>query len=64
MARVLAMRASLWLLDEPFANLDAQGSELVAELLRSHVLQGGLAVVVAHHELRIDCPLRRLELSA
>src|SRR5476651_671490 len=27
MARVVAMRASLWLLDEPFANLDARGSE-------------------------------------
>jgi heme exporter protein A len=64
MARVLAMRASLWLLDEPFTNLDAQGGELVSELLRSHVLQGGLAVVVAHHELKIECPLRRLELRA
>jgi heme exporter protein A len=64
MARVLAMRASLWLLDEPFTNLDAQGGELVSELLRSHVLQGGLAVVVAHHELKMECPLRRLELRA
>jgi heme exporter protein A len=64
MARVLAMRASLWLLDEPFTNLDAQGTELVSRLLRSHVLQGGLAVVVAHHELTLECPLRRLELNA
>jgi heme exporter protein A len=64
MARVLAMRASLWLLDEPFSNLDAQGSELVSELLLAHVLQGGMAVVVAHHELKLECPLRRLELTA
>jgi heme exporter protein A len=64
LARVLAMHASLWLLDEPFANLDAPGAELVSRLLRSHVLSGGLAVVVAHHELKIDCPLRRLELNA
>jgi heme exporter protein A len=64
MARVLAMGASLWLLDEPFANLDAQGSELVSELLRSHVLSGGLAVVIAHQEMKVDCPLRRLELHA
>ena len=27
MARVLGMRAPLWLLDEPFTNLDAGGSE-------------------------------------
>jgi len=64
MARVLAMRASLWLLDEPFANLDAQGGVLVSQLLRSHVLEGGLAVVVAHHDLQVECPMRRLELNA
>ena len=64
MARVLAMRASLWLLDEPYTNLDVQGSKLVSELLLAHVREGGLAVVVAHHELQIERPLRRLELSA
>jgi heme exporter protein A len=64
MARVLAMRASLWLLDEPFTNLDAQGSQFVSELLAAHVRDGGLAVVVAHHDLQIERPLRRLELTA
>jgi heme exporter protein A len=64
MARVLAMRASLWLLDEPFTNLDAQGSQLVSELLLAHVRGGGLAVVVAHQELKIEWPLHRLELTA
>ena len=33
MARVLALRARLWLLDEPFTNLDAAGSSLLSELL-------------------------------
>jgi len=64
MARVLAMQAPLWLLDEPFTNLDAQGMELVSQLLRGHILGGGLAVVVAHHDLKVECPLRRLELNA
>jgi len=64
MARILAMQAPLWLLDEPFANLDAQGSVLVSELLQSHVLGGGLALVVAHHELTLTCGVRRLELNA
>jgi heme exporter protein A len=64
MARVLAMQASLWLLDEPFTNLDAQGSKLVSELLETHVRDGGVAVVVAHHDLQIERPLRRLELTA
>jgi heme exporter protein A len=64
MARVLAMNASLWLLDEPFTNLDAAGTELVSGLLQSHVLDGGLALVVAHHDLTLNCTVRRLELAA
>lgn len=64
MARVLAMRASLWLLDEPFTNLDTAGSELLATLLAKHVNDGGLALVVAHHELKVAAALRRLELAA
>ena len=62
MARVLAMGASLWLLDEPFTNLDAAGGELISGLLRSHVEQGGAAMVVAHHDLKIDVDMRRLDL--
>jgi heme exporter protein A len=64
MARILAMQAPLWLLDEPFANLDAEGSVLVSELLRSHVVAGGCALVVAHHDLTVNCNLRRLELNS
>jgi heme exporter protein A len=62
MARVLAMGAVLWLLDEPFANLDAAGSELVSALLRDHVQAGGSALVVAHHDLDIEVDRRRLDL--
>jgi heme exporter protein A len=64
MARVLAMTASLWLLDEPFTNLDAAGTHLVSELLQSHVEHGGLALVVAHHDLKLDSQVHRLELAA
>jgi heme exporter protein A len=64
MARVLAARASLWLLDEPFTNLDAEGSALLAELLAGHITGGGMAIVVAHHTLDIAAPMHRLELNA
>ena len=62
MARVLAMNATLWLLDEPFTNLDAAGTELMSALLQSQVEQGGSALVVAHHELKLDVDMRRLDL--
>jgi heme exporter protein A len=64
LARVLAMRAPLWLLDEPYANLDAAGSDLVSELLQAHVQGGGLALVVAHRDLALRCDVRRLELAS
>jgi heme exporter protein A len=64
MARVLAMNASVWLLDEPYTNLDASGAELLSGLLQAHVEAGGLALVVAHHELKLPCDIRRLELNS
>jgi len=64
LARVVAMQASVWLLDEPYANLDASGAELVSGLLQAHVAAGGLALVVAHRELTLACSVRRLELNS
>jgi heme exporter protein A len=52
----------LWLLDEPFTNLDAGGTALMTSLLQAHAQQGGAALVVAHHDLKIDVDMRRLDL--
>jgi heme exporter protein A len=62
MARVLAFRADLWLLDEPYTNLDGSGSSLLSALLAEHVGQGGVALVVAHHDLNVAAQTRQLEL--
>lgn len=64
LARVLAMNATLWLLDEPYSNLDAAGSALMSELLQGHIAAGGIALVVAHHTLTLSCPVSRLELAS
>ena len=63
MARVLAYGADVWLLDEPFTNLDGSGSSLLSALLAEHVGQGGVALVVAHHDLNVAVQTRRLELQ-
>jgi heme exporter protein A len=63
LARVLAMQSPLWMLDEPFTNLDAAGTALVTDLLREHVSAAGMALVVAHHEIALSARLRRLELQ-
>jgi heme exporter protein A len=64
LARLLLSGAVLWILDEPVTNLDVAGVELVQELIREHVEQGGLALAAAHQRLLDDAPfLRRLELT-
>jgi heme exporter protein A len=63
MARVLAFQADLWLLDEPYTNLDGSGSSLLSALLAEHVGRGGVALVVAHHDLNVAVQTRRLELQ-
>ncbi|HEX2083543.1 MAG TPA: heme ABC transporter ATP-binding protein CcmA, partial [Xanthomonadaceae bacterium] len=40
--------APLWLLDEPYANLDLDGIELVNRLVRAHLDAGGAALVTTH----------------
>jgi heme exporter protein A len=46
----------LWILDEPFAALDAAGVGLVQSLVGEHLARGGLAVLTTHQEARIEAP--------
>ena len=64
MARVLASQAALWLLDEPFSNLDDAGVQVISDLVAAHVRGGGSAVVVAHHGLGLGTGSTVLELAA
>jgi heme exporter protein A len=48
LARLLLLPAVLWLLDEPYANLDRAGIALVNRLLEAHVAAGGAALVTSH----------------
>lgn len=48
LARVLMAPVALWLLDEPYANLDRSGIELVNRLLERHAHVGGAALITSH----------------
>lgn len=52
LARLLACRARLWILDEPFAALDRAGNEMLEALLDEHLAAGGLAVLSSHQRHR------------
>jgi len=51
LAGVLLAHAVLWLLDEPATNLDAEGQQLVADLVSEQLARAGLVVAAVHHSL-------------
>jgi heme ABC exporter ATP-binding subunit CcmA len=50
LAALIARRPELWLLDEPHAGIDAEGRDMIDDLLRG-AAAAGATVVVASHEL-------------
>jgi heme exporter protein A len=51
LAGVLLSNAVLWLLDEPTTNLDADGQQLVRELIGEQLARSGVVVAAVHHSL-------------
>lgn len=48
LARIWLSPAPLWLLDEPYANLDLEGINLVNRMISAHLRGGGAALVTTH----------------
>ncbi len=63
LARLRLSRAPLWILDEPFTALDRGGVEELENFLSAHVNAGGALLVTTHHVLRLDCPLKTINLD-
>ena len=51
LARVVAAKAPLWLLDEPLNALDAPAQKALNEGLARHLAEGGLAIAATHAPL-------------
>ena len=52
-ARLLAVRRPVWLLDEPTYALDTVGQAMFAGLMGDHLARGGLIVAATHAPLGI-----------
>jgi heme exporter protein A len=48
LARMWLSPAPLWLMDEPYANLDLEGIALVNRMVQAHLREGGAALVTTH----------------
>jgi heme exporter protein A len=57
---LLSAHAPLWLLDEPFAALDAAAARFTEELIASHVAQGGAAIFSTHQDANIGAAVLRV----
>jgi len=61
-ARLLAVKRPIWLLDEPTSTLDAASQDRLAGLMRAHLTEGGMILAATHgalglpasRELRLD----------
>jgi len=60
LARMLLADVPLWLMDEPFTNLDREGRKLVMELVEEHLGNGGMCVMAAHQDVDIKAPMTRI----
>jgi heme exporter protein A len=51
LARLLIVKRPMWLLDEPLTALDAASQDLMVEIMRAHLAQGGMIVAATHVRL-------------
>ena len=63
LARMLLSRVPLWLMDEPFTNLDREGRALVMQLTTEHLANGGMCIMAAHQDVEIDADVRKIVLQ-
>jgi heme exporter protein A len=55
-ARLLAVKRPIWLLDEPTSTLDAAAQNRLTSLMRAHLAEGGLIMAATHGPIGLDAP--------
>jgi heme exporter protein A len=53
-ARLLAVKRPIWLLDEPTSTLDASAQQRLAGFMRTHLAEGGLILAASHGSIGLD----------
>jgi heme exporter protein A len=54
LARLVAVKRPLWLLDEPTSALDTASQTRLAEMMRGHLVGGGMIVAAAHGPIGLE----------
>jgi heme exporter protein A len=53
LARLLVKQRPIWLLDEPGSALDAAGQAMLADMMRTHLADGGIIVAAIHAPIEL-----------
>jgi heme exporter protein A len=53
-ARLVAVRRPIWLLDEPTSSLDTPSQTRLAELMRDHLHAGGMVIAATHRAIGLE----------
>jgi heme exporter protein A len=53
-ARLIAVKRPIWLLDEPTAALDVAAQAMLADLMRAHLAGGGLIIAAVHGAIGLE----------
>jgi heme exporter protein A len=65
LARLLATKAELWILDEVLTSLDTAAMDFSARFIGEHLAGGGTAIIATHQELNISATAtQRLEINS
>jgi heme exporter protein A len=65
LARLLATKAKLWILDEVLTSLDTAAADLSSRFIGEHLNGGGMAIIATHQDLNISArATQRLEITS
>lgn len=65
LARLLATKAKLWILDEVLTSLDTAAMDLSARFIGEHLNGGGMAIIATHQDLNISArAVQRIEINS
>lgn len=65
LARLFFCAEKIWLLDEPYSNLDHEGIAMLDGILKTHLVAGGVCVMTTHGSLRpIGFELQEIHLES
>ena len=65
LARLIFSTPKLWILDEPFTAIDAQGFAPILQCLQAHMESGGIIVMTTHHGMeKLNLPHKTFALGS